>query len=161
MDVEFTVPLQELFSYKIIWLITGLVLIAIATLVFSFFLARWRKLQRDADSGKRVKKPGPVAVPVARIKYTRQLNRLEKGLQNGALDERTAYQELSRIIRMFTHEVTRIDVQNYSFSEISAQNIPQLTELVREYYEPEFSQHAEGDILASLHRTGQVISLWR
>ena len=161
MEVEWTVPLQELFSYKLIWLIAGLVLIAVSALVFSFFFARWRKLQRLAESGLTVKKPAPLAVPVARIKYRRQLDRLEKALAEGALEERTAYQELSRIIRMFTHDVTRIDVQNFSFSEISAQNIPQLTELVREYYEPEFAKDPGGNILESLQKTGQVISLWR
>ena len=161
MEVEWTVPLQDLFSYKLIWLIAGLSLIAVAALVFTFFFRRWLKLKQAAEQGLTVKKPSPIAVPVARIKYTRQLKRLEKGLAEGALEERVAFQELSRIIRMFTHEVTRIDVQNYSFSEISAQNIPQLTELVREYYEPEFAKNADCDILASLNKTGQVISLWR
>ena len=51
MEVEWTVPLQELFSYKLIWLITGLVLIAVAALVFSFFFRRWRKLTRLAEAG--------------------------------------------------------------------------------------------------------------
>ena len=161
MEVEWTVPLQELFSYKLVWLIAGLALIAIAAVVFSFFYARWRKLARLAEAGLTVKKPAPLAVPVARLKYTRQLNRLEKALGEGKLEERVAYQELSRIIRMFTHDVTHIDVQNFSYSEISAQNIPQLTELVREYYEPEFAKDADGNIREALQKTGQVISLWR
>lgn len=161
MEVEWTVPLQELFSYKLIWLITGLVLIAVAALVFSFFFRRWRKLTRLAEAGLTMKKPAPLAVPVARMKYTRQLKRLEKALLAGTLEDRVAYQELSRIIRMFTHDVTHIDVQNFSFSEISAQNIPQLTELVREYYEPEFAKDTGGNIQEALQKTGQVISLWR
>ena len=161
MEVEWTVPLQELFSYKLVWLIAGLVLLVLSSLVFSFFYARWRKLQRLTESGHIIKKAPPLAVPVARIKYIRQLNRLEKALNEGALEDRVAYQELSRIIRMFIHDVTRVDVQNYSYSEISAHNIPQLTELVREYYEPEFAKDAGGNIRESLQRTGQVISLWR
>ena len=160
MEVEFTVPLQELFSYKLIWLITGLILIAVSALVFSFFYARWRKLKRLAESGLTLKKPAPLAVPVARIKYMRQLNRLEKALGEGAIEERVAYQELSRIIRMFTHDVTHIDVQNFSYSEISAQNIPQLTELVREYYEPEFAERSNANFEKSLKDTLEIIKKW-
>ena len=102
-----------------------------------------------------------IAVPIARQKYLRQLARLENGLAGGTVETRVAYQELSRIIRGFVYEVTRIEVHHYGFSEISALNMPQLTELVREYYEPEFSKEAPGDILASLYRTRQVMSVWR
>ena len=161
MEVEFTVPLQELFSYRLIWLIMGLSLIAVALAVFVPFFLRYRNLRKNPDKKPAVRKLPRIAVPIARQKYLRQLARLENGLAGGTVETRVAYQELSRIIRGFVYEVTRIEVHHYGFSEISALNMPQLTELVREYYEPEFSKEAPGDILASLYRTRQVMSVWR
>ena len=161
MEVEFTVPLQELFSYKLIWLIMGLSLIAVAFAVFLPFFLRYRSLRKNPDKKPAVKMLPRIAVPIARQKYLRQLGRLENGISDGTVEARIAYQELSRIIRGFVYEVTRIEVTHYGFSEISALNMPQLTELVREYYEPEFAKDAPGDVLASLYRTRQVMSIWR
>ena len=161
MEVEFTVPLQELFSYQRIWLIMGLSLIAVAFAVFFPFLLRYLKLRRQPEKKPAVKKLPRIAVPIARAKYMRQLSRLEKGLAEGVVEGRIAYQDLSRIIRGFVYEVTRIEVHHFGFSEISALNMPQLTALVREYYEPEFAREGAGDVLASLYRTRQVISAWR
>ena len=64
-------------------------------------------------------------------------------------------------IRMFVYEVTGIKVQKYTLTEIRRVNIPQLTNLVREYYEPEFAREARADVKTSLYRTRMLIESWR
>ena len=161
MEVEFSVGLHDPFSYSLIYFLIAVVVMAGAAFLFSMFYWRYRLLRARYAQGRQVVKPPKVVLPVIRHKYRRQLFRLQSAMQTESVETRVAYQELSRIIRMFTHDVTHIDVQNFSYSEISAQNIPQLTELVREYYEPEFAKDADGNISEALQKTGQVISLWR
>jgi len=56
--------------------------------------------------------------------------------------------------------MTNIKVQNYTLSDIEKINIPILYELVKEYYEPEFSKSSEGNILISLEKTRKVMESW-
>ena len=62
---------------------------------------------------------------------------------------------------MFVFEVTGIKVQHYTLTEIRRVNIPQLTNLVREYYEPEFARETRADVRASIFRTRSLIESWR
>ena len=76
------------------------------------------------------------------------------------VERRSAYQELSGLIRDFTHDVTGIKVQNYSLREIRRLGMPQLTALVQEYYEPEFARQSMADLRGSLFRTRKAIEQW-
>ena len=138
-DVSFSVELQEPISYSLYILLTGLALMAVALVVFFIFWKRYVDYRNSVSTTPRLKKKKKVVLSVLRAKYMRQIERLEKGLMENKADERTAYQELSRISRFFVHEATGLDVQNYSYAEIKALNMPGLTALVDSYYRPEFA----------------------
>ncbi|MBR0091188.1 MAG: hypothetical protein IJP92_05785 [Lachnospiraceae bacterium] len=161
MDVSFSVGLKDPVSYSLIWFLVALALMAFGGIVFSLFYWRYRKEQAKIAEGVRVVKPPKVVMPFLKRKYGRQVARLDEALRNGQVEERIAYQELSRIIRAFAKEVTFIDVDKYTLSEIEMLNIPQLHRLVREYSQPEFSVNTGGNVTQSLIKTGQTIQEWR
>ena len=161
MEVSFTVGLKDPVSYSIIWFLMALALMALAGIVFSLFWWRYRKVcARNAEELKVIKPPA-VVLPFLRRKYGRQIARLDTALRADEVEDRIAYQELSRIIRAFVNDTTGIETQNYTLQEIEALNIPQLTRLMREYVKPEFSEEGKGNVTEALLRTGQVVQAWR
>lgn len=161
MDVSFSVGLKDPVSYSLVYFLIALALMAVGFVVFSLFYWRYRKEQARLAEGARVVKPPKVVMPFLKSKYGRQVARLDAALNKGQVEERIAYQELSRIIRAFAKEVTFIDVDKYTLSEIEMLNIPQLHRLMRAYAEPEFSLGAETNVTRALIQTGETIQAWR
>ncbi len=95
-----------------------------------------------------------------RYKYLNKLNDLEKSLNDKKITSRKAYQELSMLIRLFVYELTGLEVQSCTLKDIKKLNIPVLYELIKEYYDPEFSKISKGNIKASIEKTKEVISRW-
>ena len=85
---------------------------------------------------------------------------LESELDGGMITSRKAYQELSMTIRLFVYELTGVEVQSYTLKEIKKLNIPVLYELIKEYYDPEFSKLSKGNIKLSIDKTRGVIQRW-
>ena len=155
--MELPVELQKPLHFHIAWLIIAtLFLIAAAFLLFY----SQKKFSIKKEKKLKVKKPPRKNIPLIRKKYLSKLDELEKNIKEGSIDNRTAYQKLSTIIRLFVYEMTGITVQNCTLEEIRTLRMPRLTKLVEEYYEPEFSSLELGDALASLSITRKVVSAW-
>lgn len=92
--------------------------------------------------------------------YINKLNLLEQELLAKKITSRKAYQELSSLIRDFTFELTGLEVQTCTLKDIKKLNIPVLFELIKEYYDPEFSKISKGNITASINKTKEVIDRW-
>jgi hypothetical protein len=155
-----SVELQGPFSYLIVWVI--LALLFIAAVVFSQIFFR-KKLGDRIKKEKqiRIKKIADSTLEGIKKKYIGELTCIEMDLRNQKITVRQAYQKMSLCIRLFVFDVTGIKVQKYSLSEIRRVNIPQLTQLVKEYYEPEFALESRMDVMSSMGRTRSVIESWR
>ena len=157
-----SVELQDPMSYYLFWLILAIVAVAAVFFIQIFF----RILLRDQLKKKREKRqpkvrpPKKKPLPVLKWEYLRRLDQLERGIYAGSYGQRTAYQELSMLIRTFVTDATGIKVQNYSLREIRRLGMPQLTALVQEYYEPEFARQSMADLRGSLFRTRKAIEQW-
>ena len=95
-----------------------------------------------------------------KYKYLNKLNDLDKSLNDKKITSRKAYQELSMLIRLFVYELTGLEVQSCTLKDIKKLNIPVLYELIKEYYDPEFSKISKGNIKVSIEKTKEVISRW-
>ncbi|MBE6150770.1 MAG: hypothetical protein E7162_03000 [Firmicutes bacterium] len=95
-----------------------------------------------------------------KYKYLNKLNDLDKSLNDKKITSRKAYQELSMLIRLFVYELTGLEVQSCTLKDIKKLNIPVLYELIKEYYDPEFSKISKGNIKSSIEKTKEVISRW-
>ena len=92
-------------------------------------------------------------------KYLNELDNLNKNIH--ILSKREIYNILSLTIRNFVLESTNIDVLKYSLKEIKQLNMNSLTELVEEYYEPQFSKESNANPTNSINKTKEVINKWK
>jgi hypothetical protein len=102
-----------------------------------------------------------VKIPIMKKIALNELNNLQKLIKENKIDNRSAYYNLSRIIRLFTKRITNIDFTSMSLKEIKKTEMHDLADLMEEYYMPEFSKQTQGDILTSINKTREVILSWK
>ncbi len=154
--MQSNVEFQEPFSYSILGVI-GLVLLVVIVLTYliiKLVLNKPKKIINNYNYNQ-------INIETIKNKYLSRIENLEEEFNNQKISERRAYNELSSIIRTFTFETTNIDVRKYTLSDIQKLKLPNLTKLVEEYYEPEFSKEGTGDFLSSVERTKGVIVKWK
>ena len=157
--MQTSVKLQSPFSYAIYpMIIIFIILIILLGLYFYFHKKKKQKILLQTVEIKRLNERNIESI---KNKYIDKINDISKKVDENQIDNRTAYQELSSVIRLFVYEVTNIKVQNYTLRDIKKLNMPILYELVKEYYVPEFSKNNVGNIKASLDRTKGVIKEWK
>ncbi len=154
-SIEFTTQLQNPFSYSYIPIIFFGLLSIILVLIYIYL-----KLKRKTKKVPVIITPNLKNRNQIKSIYLNRLNELLRKVKEQSITNRLAYQELSKLIREFTYEMTSIKVQNYTLSDIEKINMPILYELVKEYYDPEFSKLSQGNIVASLEKTRKVMESW-
>jgi hypothetical protein len=128
---------------------------------YLIYLGKKKKEVRvKEDSLKVIPERNIKNIPIIKGKYLEQLDSIEYKYTNNMIDLRKAYQLISESIRMFVFEITDITTQNYSLKEIKKLNIPNLYELIEEYYEPEFASKSVGDFETSINKARRVIKEW-
>ena len=93
--------------------------------------------------------------------YLQKLDSLLADTKSEKINYRSAYLKLSKIIRDFIFEATNINVSSVSLAEVKGLKMPQLYELMEEYYAPEFARFYKGDIESSIEKTRGVITRWK
>lgn len=160
--MQTSINLQEPFTYSVIPLIIASCLVVITTCYL--ILSRKRKtkdnIELDENKVKEIPEKNIKNIPVIKGKYLNQLDSIEYKYTNKMIELRNAYQLISEAIRLFVFEITDITTQNYSLAEIKKLNIPELYELIEEYYEPEFASKSIGDFEASINKARRVIKEW-
>ena len=158
--METTVELQAPFQYMIIWPILAVILLAAAIFMQVYFRKKLGdRLKKEKQI--RLKKITEATLEGKKKKYIGELVYIERDLMNRRITVRQAYQKMSLCIRMFVRNVIGINVERYTLTAIRAVNIPQLTELVKEYYEPEFARETRTDARQSILKTRMLIEGWR
>lgn len=155
--METTVKLQDLYAYSILPISIIVILIIAITI---YILIEKIKKKNEIVKIEDVKIIEPKNIKAIQNKYLKRLDNLRKKLELNKITIRIAYQGLSTLIRYFIFEVTDIKVQNYTLSEIETLNMPFLTELIQEYYAPEFAKQSIGDIKQAIEKTRKVVEKW-
>lgn len=158
--MQTSIKLQEPFTYSVIFvvIITGFVLAMTAYLIYINIIKK--KVKVEKNNLKVIPEKNIKNVPVIKNKYLEQLNSIEYKYTNNMIDLRKAYQLISESIRMFVFEITDITTQNYSLNELKRLNIPNLYDLIKEYYEPEFASKSVGDFEVSIEKSRRIIKEW-
>lgn len=157
--MQTSVTLQEPFSYAI------LPMILVGALIFFYgiylLVSVSKKQHKKAPICQTPNKPNHgTDIRTIKIKYLTELENIKQELRREQISTREAYQKMSLCIRQFVHEVTGIQVQNYTLQDIRQLHMPSLEALIVEYYAPEFAVTSLGDSTASLERTKRAIELW-
>ena len=162
-----TVKLQSPFEYSWWVILIAVVLGAIALTAIVFFL-----IKLFSVLGKKKEAPRPAARKIAmtpdvmyRIKnqYIAKVGALLTSYNQNRIDKRDGYQQLSALIREFVHEVTGINVENFTIKEVRAFGIKKLDVLMEEYYVPEFAEDEKAkdkDFVQSCNKAVGVIQAW-
>lgn len=151
--MQTTVNLQAPFSYSGGYIILLIIILA-GIIIYSIKLKKKKDL-KIVPIVREVKDRNAI-----KAKYLYEIKKLEDQIINQFISDRKAYQTLSLLIRSFVYEITNIKVQHYTLIEIESLKIPILTELIKEYYIPEFSKQSRKDVKESLDKTRKVIEKW-
>lgn len=158
--MQTSINLQQPFSYSVIPLIIAICLVMLITCYLIYFKVKQKKVKLEKNKITEIPERNIKNVPVIKNKYLNQLDTIKYKYENQMIDLRKAYQLISEAIRLFVFEITDITTQNYSLAEIKKLNIPDLYELIKEYYEPEFSSKSIGDFDSSINKARRVINEW-
>lgn len=158
--MQTSINLQQPFSYSIIPLIIAICLVVLITYYLIYLKVKQKKNKLEKNKITEIPERNIKNVPVIKNKYLNQLDTIKYKYENQMIDLRKAYQLISEAIRLFVFEITDITTQNYSLAEIKKLNIPDLYELIKEYYEPEFSSKSIGDFDSSINKARRVINEW-
>ncbi len=164
--METTVTLQPPFEYALWVLIVGVVITiaAIALFIAAVVLIKKNRPITVANSNSPVyRQAAPRIVLDAKRRYCMQIQEILNSYEQNTITKREGYQRLSLIIRGFVHETTGINVENCTLIEIKKLGIPQLNELIQEYYVPEFAEDdrsGSAKLNGSCNRAMGVIKAW-
>lgn len=149
-----TVSLQKPFSYSLIILgiLIFLVLLPWIIKLIQLIIKHWPKKKNKPE--KKVKN-----IAAIKSKYTKKIDKIAA---NESLTDREVYLELSSTVRNFVFEMTGVTAQNFSLREIKSLNMPELYDLIEQFYHPEFAaEEVETDITAAFEGARKVVREWR
>ena len=158
--MQISIDLQEPYTYSIIPLIIVITIVLLESYYFIYLRNKNKKINIKENSVKEIPEKNIKNIPVIKNKYLIQLDLIENKYTNNKIELRKAYQMISEAIRLFVFEITDITTQNYSLTEIKKLNIPNIYELIKEYYEPEFASKSIGDFNGSINKARRVINEW-
>jgi hypothetical protein len=155
--MTFTVTAEPSLQYLHRFLIPGILALIAAILCFR----AWRRLLRRYPELRLKRGPvRPAGIPALRQKYLAMTDEAERQFAAGKMDVREAYRRMSYIARAFVYEGTGIHVRELTLSEIETLGLPQLENLVRTCYPPEFSLRTPENAGQGFALTRKVIRTW-
>lgn len=159
---QISVKLQDEYSYAI-WPIISLVVIVIAAVIiylFTRFLKHLENREKVIDGQKAWRALSDSEKYYLRMKYFQLLDELYYRVSYNQISVRHCYQRLSRYVREFVSEITGVKVNKCTLHDIKQMNMPMLAALVEEFYAVEFAKVSSGDAGAAIAKTKRVIEIW-
>ena len=156
-----SVTLQEPFSYAVLPIFFIGILISCYGIYLIVSFLRKKPPEQKPVRKATIKPNSATDIQKIKHKYLAELEHINQKLCSGHITTREAYQNMSLCIRHFVHEVTGIQVQNYTLQDIKNLHMPNLEALITEYYASEFPPNSFGDSTASLEKTKRAIELWK
>lgn len=159
--METSVGIQDAYSYAAwpMFVLGGFIVFIILALVVITILKKYLK-KKPKRAPKPVKEP-QVGLLQLKAHCIADLDAISIDLVHERITLREAYQRTSVRVRKFVHDATRINVQNYTLEEIQGLHMPQLEELIRDYYSPEFAWKTDADFASSMERTKRLVETWK
>ena len=148
--------LQDMFSYSYIPIIISLIIFLILFIIYYHLFLKQKRVP--------VHFKHHVGMDALKRTYLKRLDDIIDKYRQRTITDRQVYIQLSRLIRGFAYEMTGVKLQNCTLDDISKLDMPQLYNLVYEYYDPEFAKYSQGHsplyIDRVLVKTREVIDKW-
>ena len=127
--MKYSIDLQSPFSFSPYWYALGIALIVLA-LLLRFGFNRLFAVKMDS----------PFRIDKLHRDCLRQVEKIENAYVKKEIDSRSVHQQMSQEVRRFVHDVTGLETETLVLEDLRALGRPELTELIREYYEPMFAR---------------------
>ena len=152
--MKFDVELMPPFHFVIIYVVLATIGLAICILALVFVF--WKK---KTNTERVEPKPKQLDVAAIKQKYLTQLDELSR--RADMEKPRKNYQELSFLMRSFVFEMTGVKVTKYALQEIDPNEFPELYQMMKEFYSPEFSREGVGDLMLAIEKVKRGIETWK
>lgn len=159
MDTQ--IGIQDAYSYATwpMFLMVGIIVSFLLIVVIATILRKVLKQMKKRPP--KVVKAEPVNLLKLKTICLSELDKISIDLVNGRIDNREAYQRTSESVRKFVYKATHVNVLNYTLEEIKQLHMPQLEELIADYYSPEFAWESDADFADSMNKTKKVVEQWK
>ena len=127
--MKYSIDLQSPFAFSPYWYALGIALIVLA-LLLRFGFNRLFAVKMDS----------PFRIDKLRRDCLRQVDKIENAYAKKEIDSRSVHQQMSQVVRRFVHDVTGLETETMVLEDLRTLGRPELTELIREYYEPMFAR---------------------
>lgn len=160
--METTITLQDPFSYSLVPIVLLLSVLIGSALVFLTLHLKKKKRRNTEKTAKQPENKPTVLLTREQVrkKYLKLADDLGKDYQSGAMSQRECYQNLSQCVRHFVSDMSGRDVTKMTLTELQLMGMPELKQLIEEYYEPEFAKESKADVTGAIARTKKVIEEW-
>ena len=145
--MKYSVDLEAPFAFSAYWYAAGILLIIFGRLLFLFFR---RILRMDPEP--------PLKVDRTYKSCMKRIAEIERRYRSGELDTRAAHGQMSAEVRGFVQEMTGLQAQSMVYEELRKRGRPELAELIREYYGPEFSYISEADAVQAIEKGRTLVT---
>ena len=145
--MKYSVDLEAPFAFSAYWYAVGILLIIFGRLLFIFFR---RVLKMDPEP--------PLKIDRTYRSCMKRIAEIERRYSSGELDTRAAHGQMSSEVRGFVQEVTGLQAQTMVYDELRKRGRPELAELIREYYGPEFSYISEADAVQAIEKGRTLVT---
>lgn len=147
---------MPLVGYSPFWLWLG---IGIVVLVAVFYVLAMLFTRQPRDAPVEQDEP-EIDLEAARIEAFARVDEVERLVASGELDDRTAYERLSRAVREFAAESTGVPADHMTLSDLSHTQLHGTTRTVAQLYPGIFAPDAQRNVAAAVHDARAVISGW-
>ena len=144
--MKFSVDLEAPFALSAYWYAAGILLIILGRVLLIFF---GRFFRTDPES--------PIRIDRVYKACMKRIAGIERGYKSGELDTRAAHGQMSSEVRWFVQEVTGLPAQSMVYEELRRRGRPELADLIREYYGPEFSYKSESDAVQAIEKGRSLV----
>ena len=153
--MKFSIGLEAPFAFSPYWYAVGLISILIALILFLLLPRIVCGIEKGSRSSLRKR-----FYSRTKDKYLKKIEKVEAAFNKGQLDMRGVHQQMSAIVRSFVQAVTGWPTEAMVYLELINLDRPELAELVRQYYEPEFAYYSQADVKSAIEKGKELITKW-
>lgn len=139
--MKYSIDLQSPFAFSAYWYAAAAGLIALSILLRFFFNRLFA-----------VEVSSPFRLDKLHRDCAGRISKIEKAYKAGEMKSRDVHQQMSREVRSFIQKVTGMKAETMVYEDLAGSGRPELAELIREYYEPEFARSSGADTSLSLEK---------
>lgn len=155
-DPGFYGPLQ----YGSVWLWCGAALLALVAGWYVFVLASTRVPKRSTRGSSAPVRSALTELPALKAACLQRIKDVEDAVAAGHLEERTAHQHISLLLRGFVRDATGVDATRMTHQDLARHPLPAAAAAVQALYPAEFGPGPLPSVTASAARASAAVRAW-